>query len=249
MLNRAKRKLHSERGASLIFALLLFLVCAVVGSVVLTSGTAASGRVSEMVNTDQRYYAVTSAAELFKDMINGEKVVVEKTITTTVTTDGDGNNTGSTTETVVKVNDHTYYSDSSADTASYSAWTLPEEAAIYIWECDNNLTSSASSLTGFKNTFSVASDVTDINSAIAVKAEEKIPVDADTNTVTKEIDLSLKNVSDGSASDKVYTLTLVFSADEETAEYTNSYAEDLTSTTSVTERTTYTWTLDEIKNN
>ena len=34
-----RTKLNSQRGASITFALLLFLVCAVVGSVVLTAGT------------------------------------------------------------------------------------------------------------------------------------------------------------------------------------------------------------------
>ena len=51
------RKLKSENGASLSFALLLFLVCAVVGSVILTSGTAASGRLSRLRDMDARYYS------------------------------------------------------------------------------------------------------------------------------------------------------------------------------------------------
>ena len=73
----AVRKLKSKRGASITFALLLFLVCAVVSSVVIVAGTAAAGRMSQLAQMDQRYYAVTSAAELLRDLIDGKKVTVE----------------------------------------------------------------------------------------------------------------------------------------------------------------------------
>ncbi len=71
-----KKKLNSQRGASLTFALLLFLVCAVVGSVVLVAGTAASGRMSKVAEMDQRYYSVNSAARLLIDMIDDETVMI-----------------------------------------------------------------------------------------------------------------------------------------------------------------------------
>ena len=74
-----RNKLRSRRGASLTFALLLFLVCAVVGSVVLTAGTAASGRMSQIAEMDQRYYSVNSAARLLINTINGEEVTIVET--------------------------------------------------------------------------------------------------------------------------------------------------------------------------
>ncbi len=90
MRNKLLKKLHSERGASITFALLLFLVCAAVGSVVLASATATAGRVSENYAFDQRYYAVMSAAELLRDSLNGKTrtVKIEQTATRadTVTT-------------------------------------------------------------------------------------------------------------------------------------------------------------------
>lgn len=67
-----RNKLRSRRGASLTFALLLFLVCAVVGSVVLTAGTAASGRLARLAESEQRFYAVNSAAELIVSQLCGE---------------------------------------------------------------------------------------------------------------------------------------------------------------------------------
>lgn len=66
------KKLHDRRGASLSFALLLFLVCAAVGSVVLASATAAAGRASGLPEYDRRYFAVTSAADLLRETIGGE---------------------------------------------------------------------------------------------------------------------------------------------------------------------------------
>ena len=71
-MNAMKNKIKSQRGASITFALLLFLVCSVVSIVVVVAGSAAAGRMSQRAETDQRYYAVTSAVELlcddFKDM-------------------------------------------------------------------------------------------------------------------------------------------------------------------------------------
>lgn len=74
-----RNKIRSRRGASLTFALLLFLVCAVVGSVVLVAGTAASGRMSQIAEMDQRYYSVNSAARLLIDTIDGKEVTIIET--------------------------------------------------------------------------------------------------------------------------------------------------------------------------
>ena len=85
MLDRLTKKLKQSRGSSLSFALLLFLVCAVIGSVVLTSASAAVGRVSENYDYDQRYFAVTSAAELLRDTLDGRSVTFTLTKTSELT--------------------------------------------------------------------------------------------------------------------------------------------------------------------
>ena len=97
MITVLKNKLRSQEGASITFALILFLVCAILCSVLLTAATIASGRMSNTAELDQRYYSVTSAAELLKDMIDGKTVsVVEvKTETGIVTYDRSGNRTES----------------------------------------------------------------------------------------------------------------------------------------------------------
>ena len=74
-----KKKLRSQSGASITFALLIFLVCAVVGSVVLAAGTAASGRMSRLAEMDQRYYSVNSAARLLTDLLDGTSATIVQT--------------------------------------------------------------------------------------------------------------------------------------------------------------------------
>ncbi len=92
MNNRIMNKLRSRSGASITFALLLFLVCSVLCAVIFAAATSASGRMSSLPESDQRYFAVASAAELLKKMLNGKTasiVRVEKTeITTTVNANG-----------------------------------------------------------------------------------------------------------------------------------------------------------------
>lgn len=82
-----RNKLKTQKGASITFALLLFLVCAVISSVVIVAATTAAGRMSQLPQMDQRYYAVTSAANLLRKEIDDKRVTVEydkKTKTTKI---------------------------------------------------------------------------------------------------------------------------------------------------------------------
>ena len=76
MKRNVLRKLRSNEGASLTFAILLFLVCAVIGSIVLTAGTIASGRLVEKADMDQRYYHVVSTADFLKETLDKKEVVI-----------------------------------------------------------------------------------------------------------------------------------------------------------------------------
>lgn len=67
---------QSQRGASLPLALLLFLICAMTASIVLAAGTMAAGRSSNMAESDQAYYSVVSAVNLFRDELEGHEVTV-----------------------------------------------------------------------------------------------------------------------------------------------------------------------------
>ena len=72
------KKMRSGKGASITFALLLFLVCAVLCSVILAAATTASGRMAGIAETDQRYYSVTSASGLLRDLLSGKSASAVK---------------------------------------------------------------------------------------------------------------------------------------------------------------------------
>lgn len=76
-MSAIKNKLKSRRGASITFALLLFLVCAVVSSVVVVAGTTSSGWMSGLQEMDARYYALSDAGYLLCDIFDGESVTLE----------------------------------------------------------------------------------------------------------------------------------------------------------------------------
>lgn len=81
LLEQAKHRLKSERGASLSMALLLMLVCVAISSIVLAAATTSAGRLAQAGEYDQRYYAVTSAARMFeKSLDGGSKYTLTQTI-------------------------------------------------------------------------------------------------------------------------------------------------------------------------
>ena len=82
IMQHVRKKIRSRRGASITMALLLFLVCAGISSAVITSGSVVSGRMSKMKEVDQRYYSVTSAAELVRDVICKEPVEFNQSLDT-----------------------------------------------------------------------------------------------------------------------------------------------------------------------
>ena len=104
-MNEIKAKVSSQSGASITFALLIFLVCTVLSSVIIVAATTASGRMSQMAESDQRYFCVTSAAELLKDILDGKIVsivTVETKTGTTVYSDGSSGTTTDGASTVIK---------------------------------------------------------------------------------------------------------------------------------------------------
>ena len=83
MKKTVTRKFRSNEGATLAMALMLFLVCAVIGMIILTAGTIAAGRLADKAEMDQRYYLATSTADLIENKINTkESVVIREKITT-----------------------------------------------------------------------------------------------------------------------------------------------------------------------
>lgn len=63
-------KLKSNRGATMILALALFLICVMVSSIILVVAASSSGRVSQQVEEQQAYLAVSSAADIVATELN-----------------------------------------------------------------------------------------------------------------------------------------------------------------------------------
>ena len=66
-------KLHSESGASLMVALLFFVMCATVGTVVLVAASGSAGRdVQQITDEDRQRYSLQSAAQMIVRQLSNE---------------------------------------------------------------------------------------------------------------------------------------------------------------------------------
>lgn len=68
-MERLRKKLRSERGASILLALLLFLVSIMVGSSVLAAGVSNAGKIRSNQAEQQKYLTLSSAIQLVADEI------------------------------------------------------------------------------------------------------------------------------------------------------------------------------------
>ncbi len=142
-------------------ALLLFLICALLSSVVLAASTAMSGRHSQLAETDQRYYSVVSAAQLLREDFDGKPVTVtlvqEKNVTTTTTYRADGTTvSGTPSETITDRQirmacdgvTHSLALASGAVSIGDEGLSLPEVSALYCMMGKNESSASFDDLWG-----------------------------------------------------------------------------------------------------
>ncbi len=78
MIKEFRKKLTSNSGASVVVALVLFLVCAIVGSVMLTSATAAGGNFATLPEMDRKYYMLSSSADYLSEYLSENEVIIER---------------------------------------------------------------------------------------------------------------------------------------------------------------------------
>ncbi|SFG29928.1 hypothetical protein [Oribacterium sp. WCC10] len=83
------KKLKSNNGATLMLALLFFIVCAVTGSMILLSATVATGGLDGMRERDQNFYAVRSAAKFVEERLKKESIEVTEEIDIILVEDDD----------------------------------------------------------------------------------------------------------------------------------------------------------------
>ena len=235
-MSRIKRKLKSRAGASITFALLLFLVCAVVGSVVLAAGSAAAGRFSRLREMDARYYSVTSAASLLREKLSGQTV----TVTTVKTTE---------TRTV------TAYENGTAGTP---AVTSDEQTAdpVYSGEAPQMLIKAARFLSGDPAEADTGAMTLTHSVHSGVEADPLAVSVTRTLNTDGSIRMELKNTEG-----EPYTLILVFSCEQDrqtdrrteegapsvNAESAEKYTVSQTVTLTETVRVTYRWELTDVR--
>lgn len=68
-----KRKLSEDSGASILIALIFFMICAVVGTLMITASMASSGRMHNLKSDQQSYYNIYSAAKLLEKELCDQK--------------------------------------------------------------------------------------------------------------------------------------------------------------------------------
>lgn len=73
------KKLHSERGTSVLIALLFFAICLTVGALILTAATASAAKTKDRYAEQQNYLAVASAARLLKNELGGHTYTAGQT--------------------------------------------------------------------------------------------------------------------------------------------------------------------------
>ncbi len=106
-MKKILNKLKSNNGSTLIIALLFFAVCAVTGSMILVSASAASGRLKGMQKQDQNYYAVSSAVRfLEKTLCDDIHITAKETLEITTETETETNENGEEEEVEVTTYDY-----------------------------------------------------------------------------------------------------------------------------------------------
>ena len=78
-MKRMVEKLNNTHGASILFALLVFLLCAFAGAAALTAAAANAGRFSHAERDQQQYLSVVSAADLLLEELASPRLEITRT--------------------------------------------------------------------------------------------------------------------------------------------------------------------------
>ena len=73
MVVTAGKRLKSENGASLVAALLFFVLCGVAASMILAAASASAGKMQQVPVTDQKRFAVESGAAFLRDEVSDSR--------------------------------------------------------------------------------------------------------------------------------------------------------------------------------
>lgn len=190
------KKLKNNSGATILMALLLILLAMAVGAAILTAAVSAAHHMKSDREAQQNYLTVSSAAELIRDSIAGDKYERIMTETHTAQKDDDGNITGYTVSYEAKVTD---------PTGIMGAWL---SACIE----DGEKKDKYASLKAFRDTINVDLEVSNGTNLRTVTAAFSAQKDGQI-----QVQLSLKS-EEGKTDDCRMTLTMQGTLKEETPE-------------------------------
>ena len=91
-MKRMCKKLNSARGASILFAVLVFMLCAFAGAAALTAAAANAGRFSHAERDQQKYLSVASAANLLLAELDTPRLEITQSRTETRSWEYDADN-------------------------------------------------------------------------------------------------------------------------------------------------------------
>lgn len=143
-----QRKVRSEEGASLTVALLFFLVCAIVGSVILAAATSSMGRMKNLSSTEQDKNAVYSTARLVVRRMSGKNLadnkILPKVLGLSAAESSGGGSTGggSTSGSVTGNGTSSGAGESGNTTAVFKSSAEEKNAQIVCNVADNTLTTT-----------------------------------------------------------------------------------------------------------
>ncbi|MGI6089891.1 MAG: hypothetical protein ACOYEL_00630 [Saccharofermentanales bacterium] len=81
--SKLKNKIQSNKGATLLFALVALIFCVMVAAVVIYTAFSNVGRVKNTQSEEQNYLSVSSAVKLFRNSLDGDSVSIEETLVVT----------------------------------------------------------------------------------------------------------------------------------------------------------------------
>lgn len=231
-------KVYSKDGVSMPLALLLFLVCALLASVVLAASTAVGGRHVQLAESDQRYYSVASAVELFQKEFENTPVNVQCEVTKTVTTVANYGGATTSSEKIdactVTVDGKTLFTGTGAGTITATGLSLIEQTAVTML-CGGTSFDPATTLADDTAAYATTADIGDCTitptitgvdntSQLVVTMEEKL---LEGGRVQMRFD-SVPGT--GRAANTGYSLTLVCDADIDIDESTEEGPVTMTTT-------------------
>ena len=193
------KKLKNNSGATILMALLLILLAMAVGAAILTAAVSAAHHMKSDREAQQNYLTVSSAAELIRDSIAGDKYERTMTETHTASTDAEGNTT----------HEVTYSTDVNYPTGIMGAWL---SACIE----DGSENVQYASLKDFKDTIEVDLKIDEDTSLRTVTAAFSAQKDGKI-----QVELSLKP-EEGKTDDCRMTLTMQGTLTKADREYRSS---------------------------